>query len=276
MRCQSLFSAVMGNSKLVYCLVLLLQFNLSFVATDDKGASATWSPTINMCACDHGGQCVRPEEGDKVNTDSKFVYMGCTCQGGYTGRFCDSDIDACESNGQPCYTGVECTDLPPPANASGYKCGPCPSGYTGDGAHCVGKFEHHKRPLTFLTEKHCDFSHQTDYIKMAWLWRGAASVWRIRQTFWALIIIFFHKCLLSYKNNMWLRFCHSTNQKILRHPKRSVKYIARRFSAWISEFNTRNTNQCERNPLNKIDFLTKRWIWLYNNQWKANELFLAV
>ena len=91
-----------------------------------------------------------PEEGDTVNTDSKFVYMGCACQGGYTGRFCDSDIDACESNGQPCYTGVECIDLPPPANASGYKCGPCPSGYTGDGAHCVGKFEHHKRPLTSL------------------------------------------------------------------------------------------------------------------------------
>ena len=81
-----------------------------------------------------------PEKGDKVNTDSKFVYMGCACLGGYTGRFCDSDIDACESNGQPCYTGVECIDLPPPANASGYKCGPCPSGYTGNGAQCVGKF----------------------------------------------------------------------------------------------------------------------------------------
>ncbi|XP_078368612.1 mucin-like protein [Oculina patagonica] len=113
------------------------KFNLTFVATDDKGASATWSPTINMCACNHGGQCVPPEEGDIVNTDSRFVYMGCACQGGYTGRFCDSDIDACEMNGQPCYTGVTCIDLPPPANASGYVCGPCPSGYTGNGAQCV-------------------------------------------------------------------------------------------------------------------------------------------
>ena len=43
-----------------------------------------------------------PEESDTVNTDSKLVNMGCACQGGYTGRFCDSDIDACESNGQPC------------------------------------------------------------------------------------------------------------------------------------------------------------------------------
>ena len=82
---------------------------------------------------------MKPEEGDKVNTDSKFVHMGCACQGGYTGRFCDSDIDACELNGQPCYTGVKCIDLPPPANSSGYKCGPCPLGYTGNGAQCVGE-----------------------------------------------------------------------------------------------------------------------------------------
>ena len=81
---------------------------------------------------------MKHEEGDKVNTDSKFVYRGCACQGGYTGRFCDSDIDACEMNGQPCYAGVKCIDLPPPANASGYTCGPCPSGYTGNGAQCVG------------------------------------------------------------------------------------------------------------------------------------------
>ena len=117
----------------------MFQFNLSFVATDDKGASATWSPKINMCACYHGGQCVPPEEGDEVNTDSKFVFMGCACQGGYTGRFCDSDIDACEMNGQPCYAGVNCTDLPAPANVSGYTCGPCPTGFTGNGAQCAGR-----------------------------------------------------------------------------------------------------------------------------------------
>ncbi|XP_022803205.1 mucin-like protein [Stylophora pistillata] len=127
-----------GNVLLFYWKVTSSQkFNLTFVATDDQGASAIWSPTIRMCACQHDGQCVEPEEGDAENTDSKFVYLGCVCQGGYTGRFCDSDIDACELNGEPCYAGVECTDLPAPANSSGYKCGPCPSGYTGDGAQCA-------------------------------------------------------------------------------------------------------------------------------------------
>ena len=102
------------------------------------GASSTWNPTINMCACLHDGRCVMPEEGDELNTGNKFVYMGCACQGGYTGRFCDSEIDACELNGQPCYQGVDCEDLPPPANISGYICGPCPSGLTGNGAQCTG------------------------------------------------------------------------------------------------------------------------------------------
>ncbi|XP_068725626.1 mucin-like protein [Montipora capricornis] len=113
------------------------KFNLSFVATDGMGASSTWNPTINMCACLHDGLCVTPDEGDDINTDSKFVYMGCACQGGYTGRFCDSEIDACELNGQPCYQGVDCIDLPPPADISGYTCGPCPSGLTGNGAQCT-------------------------------------------------------------------------------------------------------------------------------------------
>ena len=125
---------------------------MSFVATDDKGASTLWSPKIRMCACNHDGQCIEPEEGDTLNTDTKFIYMGCLCQSGYTGRFCESEIDACEFNGQPCYTGVKCTDLPPPANVSGYICGPCPSGFTGDGAHCLGECSHAYDRTEYVTE----------------------------------------------------------------------------------------------------------------------------
>ena len=93
-----------------------------------------------MCACNNDGQCIEPEEGDSINTDIKFIYLGCACQGGYTGRFCESEIDACELNGQPCYIGVTCIDLDPPANVSGYICGPCPTGFTGDGAQCLGGY----------------------------------------------------------------------------------------------------------------------------------------
>lgn len=92
-----------------------------------------------MCACENGGQCVAPELGDKLNNDSKFIVQGCTCAAGYTGRFCENDIDACTFNGNPCFTGVNCTDQPPPANITGFICGPCPSGYFGDGLECIGK-----------------------------------------------------------------------------------------------------------------------------------------
>ncbi|CAH3044151.1 unnamed protein product [Pocillopora meandrina] len=62
--------------------------------------------------------------------------LECGCLNGYTGTLCESDLDACEANLNPCYPGVKCIDLPPPANISGYKCGPCPNGFTGDGSKC--------------------------------------------------------------------------------------------------------------------------------------------
>ena len=67
--------------------------------------------------------------------------LDCECVGGYTGTYCDTDIDACEENKPPCFPGVQCIDEPPPADNQGYKCGPCPTGYTGDGKKCDGKYE---------------------------------------------------------------------------------------------------------------------------------------
>ena len=46
------------------------------------------------------------------------------------------DIDACAES--PCYPGVHCKDLKPPAGADGFKCGKCPPGSTGDGIGAAG------------------------------------------------------------------------------------------------------------------------------------------
>ena len=44
-----------------------------------------------------------------------------------------SDIQGCLEGS--CFEGVACLDVPAPG--TGFSCGPCPSGYHGDGASCV-------------------------------------------------------------------------------------------------------------------------------------------
>jgi len=43
------------------------------------------------------------------------------------------EIDGCEFDN--CFAGVACTDVPAPGD--GFTCGPCPSGYNGDGVTCT-------------------------------------------------------------------------------------------------------------------------------------------
>lgn len=72
-----------------------------------------FSPILNSVAGRSCGPCPAGYEGDGSN---------CT------------NIDACMA--YPCFFGVTCTDLPPPANETGRTCGPCPAGYVGDGITC--------------------------------------------------------------------------------------------------------------------------------------------
>ena len=62
---------------------------------------------------------------DKVNSSS------CICNAGFTGRQCNVAITHCSSDS--CYPGVPCTE-----KNSHIVCGPCPSGFTGDGKICKG------------------------------------------------------------------------------------------------------------------------------------------
>ena len=52
----------------------------------------------------------------------------------YDGRFCTEDYDGCLDI--ICFEEVTCVDRPAPA--VGAMCGPCPSGYFGDGEKCTG------------------------------------------------------------------------------------------------------------------------------------------
>ncbi|XP_078571585.1 mucin-like protein [Branchiostoma floridae x Branchiostoma japonicum] len=110
-----------------------------------ENASAQYWPVIYMCSCHNGGNCNSSADPDPAiaGGENKFHRQTCSCAPGYTGERCEMEVDACVVNLNPCFTGSECTDLPPPAGhgADGYTCGPCPDGYTGDGFNCEDRDE---------------------------------------------------------------------------------------------------------------------------------------
>ncbi|XP_078593732.1 uncharacterized protein LOC144871758 isoform X2 [Branchiostoma floridae x Branchiostoma japonicum] len=113
-------------------------FNLQIDVTNSENATAQLWPTVNMCSCLNGGVC-EGEASAEQNSDgnTKFVTLECTCPPGYTGEKCETDIDACVENFDPCFSGVVCTDRPAPADIDGFDCGDCPPGFNGDGQNCI-------------------------------------------------------------------------------------------------------------------------------------------
>ncbi|KAH9505489.1 hypothetical protein Btru_057443 [Bulinus truncatus] len=62
--------------------------------------------------------------------NGKFKVLSCGCHPVYTGRDCESELDGCYV--QPCIKGQTCTDLTAVQqgnSTTGYKCGPCPTGF---------------------------------------------------------------------------------------------------------------------------------------------------
>ena len=54
----------------------------------------------------------------------------------WEGRFCEDDANGCAETS--CYEGVECMDIMAPG--AGAICGPCPTGFEGDGIKCIGTY----------------------------------------------------------------------------------------------------------------------------------------
>ncbi|KAI8482345.1 hypothetical protein Bbelb_399360 [Branchiostoma belcheri] len=113
-------------------------FNVKVTVSNTDNSSALYWPVIYLCSCFNGGFCNDSHDPDPsfVGNDTRFFQQQCTCSDGFTGDQCETDIDACAANFAPCFPGVNCTDLPPPADVGGYECGECPDGYTGNGTLC--------------------------------------------------------------------------------------------------------------------------------------------
>lgn len=111
-----------------------------FIVTDSSNSSSELRPLIRLCACQNGGNCFEDDDVQRqLDSGVRFIVLSCGCPVGLTGQFCESNVDACVENNDPCFPGVECTNIPFSVNQAGYTCGPCPSGYHGNGATCNGK-----------------------------------------------------------------------------------------------------------------------------------------
>ena len=111
-----------------------------FIVTDSNNSSSELSPVIQLCPCQNGGKCVEDDDVQRQRDSGvRFIVLSCACPAGLTGQVCDSNLDACVENNDPCFPGAQCINVPPAINQTGYTCGPCPSGYHGDGVTCVGK-----------------------------------------------------------------------------------------------------------------------------------------
>ncbi|XP_020629148.1 von Willebrand factor D and EGF domain-containing protein-like isoform X2 [Orbicella faveolata] len=73
-----------------------------FKATDACQASATLniSVTVNVCPCNNNGRCI-------PRTPRGRGFYDCSCSPGFTGQYCSTEIDECES--YPCLRG-QCID----------------------------------------------------------------------------------------------------------------------------------------------------------------------
>ena len=113
-----------------------------FIVTDSSNSSSELRPLIRLCPCQNGGNCVEDDDVQRqLDSGVRFIVLSCACPAGLTGKFCESDVDACVEFNDPCFPGVVCTNVPLSIDKYGYTCGPCPSGYHGDGAYCIGTFK---------------------------------------------------------------------------------------------------------------------------------------
>ncbi|CAH1226389.1 MUC4 [Branchiostoma lanceolatum] len=133
-------SLVQGHDEAVLTLNVTSTepFNVKVTVSNSDNSTALYWPVVFLCSCFNGGYCNDSFDPDPsfVGNETRFFQQVCTCSDGFTGDQCETDIDACAANFAPCFPGVNCTDLPPPADVDGYECGECPDGYTGNGTVC--------------------------------------------------------------------------------------------------------------------------------------------
>ncbi|XP_013391007.1 sushi, von Willebrand factor type A, EGF and pentraxin domain-containing protein 1 [Lingula anatina] len=84
-----------------------------------------------MCPANKKGHLCQ-EDCDCMNGRCDPRNGECRCHSGWEGQRCEMDIPGCLAGS--CFRNVTCYDVPAPG--TGFRCGPCPPGFTGDGSLC--------------------------------------------------------------------------------------------------------------------------------------------
>ncbi|XP_078352256.1 mucin-like protein, partial [Oculina patagonica] len=108
-----------------------------FIVTDRNNSASELRPQVRLCPCQNGGHCIDDDDVQRqLDGGVRFIVLSCACPSGLTGQFCESHFNACVENNDPCFPGVKCANVPLNVSKTGFTCGPCPSGYHGDGTSC--------------------------------------------------------------------------------------------------------------------------------------------
>ncbi|PIK39832.1 putative fibrillin-1 [Apostichopus japonicus] len=82
------------------------------IQASDNQSSSVLEPAVKICDCKNNGSCLWDSYTQTSDIDAdKFAVVVCNCTSGWTGDFCEKDLDACED--EPCYPGVSCFDEKP-------------------------------------------------------------------------------------------------------------------------------------------------------------------
>ncbi|XP_043926716.1 mucin-like protein [Protopterus annectens] len=127
---------IAGNGTLVWYPNSSDSILATVIVKDSKGAHSELALQLVLCNCSNNATCVFSTSslasGDNTNSNATFTIAACNCSEAYTGQYCTDDYDACLEN--QCYLNNTCRDNKAPQ--TGYTCGPCPTGLSGDGTKC--------------------------------------------------------------------------------------------------------------------------------------------
>ncbi|XP_040205585.1 uncharacterized protein LOC120936885 [Rana temporaria] len=120
------------NGMLVWLPTSSFPVNVSVIANNSKTATSVVL-TLVLCNCTNNGSCLYDSQLSLGNETTTFLVAGCNCSAAWTGMYCEENFDACKQN--QCFDNSTCEDKKAPD--TGFECGTCPPGLTGDGETCT-------------------------------------------------------------------------------------------------------------------------------------------